>query len=279
MKNSDLRPRVKVSLADLSKMMKAHVDDVMSRPFNPVKSDRDKFCCMSYWYPKILKNNVRTPKTTLIQLDFKQSFDLFKFIEGETTEISTQLFKDIYVAIKDLDGFRCFLRTGQTSGKHSWNHACNLFIGNSSDRIAEHVGALVDFSGCVDLPVDVWAVREMLTTRPLFFAFDGMPIVRERRYFVMDGKVEEHFPYWPQHSIEGQVVPYQPVDWKKVLAQDNKQSREEVKLLTKLSEEATRDIEGYWSIDWLYTVDGWYCTDMALGAASYHYGKDPKNKG
>jgi len=266
-----------MNISELSKMMQAHVDSVLAKPFDPKKSEKDAKCCLSYWYPKILKNKVRTPKTKIIRLNYKESFDLFKILDGERCDLATRLFADIFREACAMRKTAYFLRTGQTSGKHNWNHTCNLGPWSAA-LIKKHVCMLLDFSGCVDLPVDVWVLREMLPTKPIFRAFDGMPIVQERRYFVRDGKVEEHFPYWPQHSIEGHVDEETHPDWRGLLSEDNKQNAEQIKLLTGLSENAMQGIEGYWSIDWLRTTDGWYCTDMALGDASYHYGRDLENR-
>lgn len=261
---------------DFAAAMKAHVAEVLSRPFNPVKSENEKFNCLSYWYPKIVENGIRTPKTKIITLDFKQSFDLFAILDGNSNDTCKFLLDRMDEGVLEM-GVPCFIRTGQTSSKHSWDHSCKIDT-LSRPNIAKHIGWIVDFSGCVDLPVDVWVVREMLKTKPIFYAFDGMPIVKERRYFVRGGKVVERFPYWPHHAIQDHIDTKKYLHWSRALTISNIQPELEVKELTEAAELAMRNIPGYWSIDFLCTDNGWYCTDMALGDSSYHYGKDPNNK-
>jgi hypothetical protein len=43
------------------------------------------------------------------------------------------------------------------------------------------------------------------------------------------------------------------------------------KAIRNLVSDVTRQIEGEWSVDCLWTDRGWYVTDMAVAATSYHW--------
>ncbi len=254
--------------------MKDHCEEMLSRPL--IKTEKEMLICMSYWYPIIIKNGIKTPKTKMITLDYKKSYELFDIVDGKTNETIENLITTVLGFIKDIS-LPCFLRTGQTSGKHDWEETC-MITNNDRDYVRNHIHSIIDFSGCFDLAIDTWVVREYLPTIPMFYAFRGMPIIKERRYFVNDGKVINHFPYWPEHAIDGNINEINYPKWRKILFESNIQTKKEINILTKLSEKATYNIKGYWSIDWIWTKNGWYCTDMALGKYSYHYGDDTNNR-
>jgi hypothetical protein len=164
-------------------------------------------------------------------------------------------------------GYPFFLRTGYGSGKHEWARTC--FVPNP-DVIPKHIVNLVEWSALVDfagLPTNVWAVRELLETDAVFTAFLGMPIARERRYFISDGKVVCHHPYWPPDSIHSACQ----ADWREAVDRLNVETRLEVHTLTHLSERVAAHFEGAWSLDWLLSRYGWYAIDMAEAGRSFHW--------
>jgi hypothetical protein len=119
-------------------------------------------------------------------------------------------------------------------------------------------------------------VREMLNTESLFFAFDDMPITRVRRYFVRDGVVEDHYPYWPAGALENphaRTAERRGLDgdeWLPLLRHGSVESPDEVAELTPLTERATSVLHGAWSVDWLWTTDrGWVLIDAAHAEESY----------
>lgn len=239
-----------------------------------------------------------TPKTEIVHadLDFRHVFDPDH--SGSAKDF-TQFVKLLCRAANKI-GYPAFLRTGQGSGKHYWDKTCFVL---HPDTMAGHVAELVEWSECVDmigLPYDVWAVREMLRPLVAFKAFSGnMPISRERRYFVQDGSVLGHIPYWPEDAI-GEWMDHlaehnaavkqmekmdlgskrgfiEPVEnWQIKLKKLNEETAEEIPILTDLSYEVAQHFEGAWSVDWLYDVRGeWYCTDMALAHCSWGWDQIP----
>lgn len=224
--------------------------------------------CLSRWYP-LIKDIIPTPKTWFI----KSEVDLCELWNGITPEG----FNGLVLAIQHLAqviGTPCFLRSGMTSNKHDWENSCYL-PDAGYETIASHIKNIVEFSGMVDLPMDVWVVRELLPTLAPFKAFYGnMPITRERRYFINNGKVVCHYAYWPKESLENKTTKR---TWENKLYWLNLEQDFEIKQLTLLSEKIAGVIKGFWSVDWLYTKNGWYLTDMAVGESSYHSPECPHN--
>ena len=188
-------------------------------------------------------------------------------------------------------GFPAFLRTGLTSGKHRWNETCFL---TSRHDIPQHVANLVEYSELADfigLATDVWVVRELLPTKPLITlpAYGDMPVCREFRVFVKDGKAVCSHGYWPMRAlIEG--CPLRPRqfpcgidddDWSEPaerIVPDNLQAiyeelccGAEFEYWIAMAEAAGAAVGGSWSVDVLQDKNGkWYVTDMAEAGKSFH---------
>jgi len=216
---------------------------------------------LAEWYPLLVAAGIPTPKTEIVRTDA----DLTPILDGQTTAG----FRALVAAVADAGsriGYPFFLRTGFGSGKHDWNRTCLV---NKPEDVHSHIANLVEWSHLVDLfglPTKTWAVRELLPTQPVFTAFRGMPITKERRYFVRDGQVLGYHPYFPPETIDNPSRP----DWESLLEQLNKQTPEEVAELTDLSERVSRAVSGAWSVDWLHVPDrGWVCIDMAWAEESY----------
>ena len=113
--------------------------------------------------------------------------------------------------------------------------------------------------------------REFLSLVTKFTAFRGeFPVNKERRYFIKDGKIQCHHPYWPVDAIE---MPDNE-NYKTLLKELNQEEEQEIKLLSKYSLKV-RDalkIHDYWSIDFACGSNGiWYLIDIAIGENSFHW--------
>ena len=245
---------------------------------------------MSYWFPKLVEIGVPTPKTIMVDMNKVDP----KFVEGlrkvfwmkEPNDEQKKAFGKFKQLLEEMGhriGYPFFLRTGQTSHKHEWLDTC--FIQNQAilmkhaQDMGEH-SIMADMKG--GLPINVWAARKIIETKPAFKAFGGqMPITKEMRYFFKDHKIICKHPYWPEYVLEGHV--HKDKNWKLKLNAMNKLSKKDEKLLNHLTEKVALRFEGYWSIDWLKGKDGqWYAIDMATGDDSYHWkgcpnGKEKKN--
>lgn len=223
--------------------------------------------CLSYWYP-IIKNvpGVRTPETLILDLG-DEGWSLAELLDGRVPEAATTARAFVRDAGESL-GYPMFVRTGHGSGKHNWSRTCCV---REQAAIPRHIAALVEWSHMVDmlgLPHSVWVARRMLAVHPLFRCtnYGDMPVVEEWRVFVRDGAVECVHPYWPTEAIE-QGAPDLP-DWRRYLTLLHRVPPPEVVEMARLAAAA---LGGYWSADVMFTNDGYYLTDMAIGERSYHW--------
>jgi hypothetical protein len=172
-------------------------------------------------------------------------------------------------------GVPFFIKRGNFSGKHNWKDAC--FVDSPDPKIIirhmAEIAADAEMFGCP--PEYCFVARAMIPTKSAFKAFWGeMPITKERRYFIRDGQVEFHHPYWPPSSIEtqeGELLTEEP-NWKALLAEVNRETPEEVRYLSEQSRKIASALPGYWSVDWLQDVDeNWWLIDMANGGSSFRW--------
>lgn len=223
---------------------------------------------LAFWFPILAKTGVAVPRTEIIKTDC----DLLAVCMGEIPDGFVSLCNEVDHAAERIGGYPCFLRSGQTSAKHEWEDTC--FLRQWQD-IAEHIASIVEYgemASLLGLPTDTWVVRELLPTMPIGEAFRGMPVTKERRYFIGGGKVICHHPYWPKGALENY-----PAITDGALALLNHESEQEVSLLTELSAHVSKAFPGEWSLDWLFTKRGWFAIDMALMSESYHWPGCPNN--
>lgn len=222
---------------------------------------------LSWWFPR-LPFGIPVPKTKVIPYD---GDDLIGLLDGPAPHEFDQLCSRFIIAGNNL-GWPMFLRTDYLSGKHNWKETCCV---SAPYDLPNHVVRLVEESAIADImgfPTDRWIARKLIPTTPAFTAFHGdMPIVKERRYFVQDAQVICHHPYWPQEVFENTRVSVG--NWRERLCGMNRESYDEVNVLSKLSSEVGAKIGGAWSIDWLWSAQEgrWYLTDMAEAGLSYHW--------
>lgn len=236
--------------------------------------------CLSYWFPKIHEAGLPVPRTEIVTIGHDASRELARCLEGgEMTMASLDAVSKIEAAVK-LMGRPCFLRTGQTSGKHEWNRTC--FIDHDAD-VRSHILAIIEYSelaGLFGLPSDVWAVREMLPTQPIMVCdrYGMMPVCREFRFFVSDGRVLCRHPYWPLESLVDGMKEcpanlrdiYRALSSKRIFSRDSGFA-DPMEEPTLLAAKAGMAVGGSWSVDVLDTQRGWFVTDMAVASDSWHW--------
>ena len=224
---------------------------------------------LAYWYP-LIKDLVKTPKTEVVRTNICLSM----FLDGECPEGWMEFKHEMSKAAKRLGGCPLFLRTGHTSDKHSWRRTCYL---PTLEKLPQHIIDLVEWSVNADLmglPYGTWVLRELLPTEPIFHAWEKMPITREFRYFVEDGKIVHRQPYWPPGAFERIPPEYLPGDWRQRLAGINSICSVEEAELSAKTELVGQALGGYWSVDWLQSGGQWYLIDMAMGEMSYKWGTE-----
>lgn len=223
---------------------------------------------LAFWFPHIEAVGLRVPCTRIVETDA----DLVGILDGEEPIGWDELVSSLQAAGDEL-GWPAFLRTGHGSGKHEWARCCYV---PSRDRVGHHVAALVEWSHSVDmfgLPTNVWALRQLIPTAPLFVcdAYDGFPVVREFRLFVRGDQLEHVQPYWPPGAVE--VGRPDDPGWRGKLEEASEATAVEYGALASVALEAVEAVGGgYWSVDLLEDRIGeWWLTDMAEGDSSFRW--------
>ncbi len=221
----------------------------------------DRMNDITFWYPKLFHLGFPIPKTIIIHTN----------LELERLPEKLEGFDKFIMHLKEAIcevGTPAFLRTGYSSDKHRWKDTCFIDTETAKHGLAQHVFNLVEFIQCATIdrfmPCDFWAVREFIKAKIYFTAFSGeMPITKERRFFVRNGKVECHHSYWPKEVFD-------KID-KKLFKELSELSKEDEKELIGMATYIANIFHGYWSCDFLKSESGqWYLTDMAIGEESYH---------
>jgi hypothetical protein len=228
--------------------------------------------CMSYWLPKLEAAGIAVPRTKMLPMPEEAYRDIFNLFDGKPLEGQAAPFLAALQAAGDEIGWPVFLRTGLTSGKHSWSNTCYFA---DRKRVVHHVASIVEFSECaqfVGLSCNWWAVREMLPTIPLAVCphFDDMPVCREFRCFVESERVLCVHPYWPTNALEMGGAP-EPERLAQELAVMGNWAH-----IERLASLAGAAVGGAWSVDVLETARGWYVTDMAQARESFHWPECPR---
>jgi len=234
---------------------------------------------LAYWFPILRDMGINVPQTVILDTNkydtncvvaLRKMFWMKKLTKADEKSLG-RFISTMEVLAKKM---RCplFLRSGQTSNKHDWLDSC--YVTNYID-IAKHIQNIAEHSAMADMkggwPINIWALRKMIETKPIFTAFNGFPVTKEFRIFIRNGEVECVHPYWPAEAIKGHT---EDKNWKTKLNKMNQLSEKDRKELMTLSTAIAQKFEGWWSLDWLKGKDGeWYAIDMALGENSYHFPK------
>lgn len=252
-------------------MMQAHAEGIIDIPGPIPKRERveDK-TSMSYWFPLIEAAGLPVPKTVFVEMTDTARRMVYDVFDGkDTAEADTEPFFAQLTEIANEMGYPCFLRSDHTSNKHSWKRACFL---ESEKGIPAHVLAIAEFSECVWLPWDTWAVREMLPTIPygLCPRYDDFPVCKEFRFFVNEGDVICWHGYWPLKALQDggwEVDADEATAYAELCSVDYPTLME----LKDLASKAGVACGGAWSVDILETERGWFITDMAEAHKSFHW--------
>ena len=217
---------------------------------------------MLYWYPLVKDVDVPQPETIIVPVP--PGFNPSTVLDG--APFPPKLVTAVRDACAEV-GYPAFLRGDLTSGKHGWLTTCYV---ENPDVVPARMDALVEASifGPGE-PPGAFVARKFLSLRAPFTAFNGLPIAQERRYFVRDGQVQCHHPYWPEDALrfEGR----RPWGWRKRLKVLNQETFGEVSRLWVYAERLAAHLDGYWSVDFACDgADKWWFIDAALGQESWH---------
>ena len=222
---------------------------------------------MCFWWDRVKDLDIPMPETIIIPFD-KSTQTAYDHWDEE------HLVQDAMVKCiaESIAAYPVFIRTDQSSAKHSWVDSC--FIEDPS-RLGRNLYGVLEFNPCRDfigLTARAFIVREYIPMAEVLKAFHDMPVNPERRYFVNDGKVLCHHAYWIEDAIEkGHRKSPLPANWKEILSEANRETPDEVMLLTKYAAMIANELDGFWSVDFCKAADGtWYFIDMAIGQRSWH---------
>lgn len=217
------------------------------------------------WLPPIQAAGLPVPRTEIVRYDPQ---DLFPTLDGEMYGDGFPL-DDLRAACERI-GFPVFLRTDLSSAKHTGKRA---WLVENQDELIQSVFATFEDNELKWLggATQAFLLREYLPLKHSFRSFRGLPIARERRFFVDQEGVLCSHPYWPEDAFERQRG--LPDGWQAQLVELSELPKaDEMDLLQSLSRKAVLAIgQGSWSVDWAQDVAGkWWLIDMAAAADSWH---------
>lgn len=231
---------------------------------------------LAYWFPKLLDAGVPVPRTQIISL----AEEPVRWYAEEDHRKARHprldsLEYDLDNLISSEFGYPCFLRTGQGSGKHSFDTHCLV---QSYNVLGTRIRNLIEWSAMVDmmgLSCKTWAARELLPVSPVCLLPDygNMPLVVEQRCFISEGRLVCRHSYWPigalAQGFHDGVIPAE--EGARILAMDLMPAEWEADFYRQVLRvvDAFAD-DGSWSVDLLLTSEGWSVTDMAVASLSYH---------
>jgi len=222
-----------------------------------------------YWYPEIKDLGIPMPETVMFPMTGDEKEDRYKLFDGKEAPIYEAYIKRLQVEAGKMK-LPLFLRSDQTSHKHGWENTCYI---TSVDQIPNNAYQIVEFTEMAGwmggLNIDGFVLREFLNLDVRFHAFHGkMPVAKEFRFFVKDGKFQCYHPYW----FPACMVRPDTENWYEVLMDMENLTDEELEQLTQWAEIIGNAVGGYWSVDFCQLLNGdWAMTDMATGEDSFHF--------
>lgn len=200
---------------------------------------------MLYWWPKVqpLQCEIPMPETVIVESDCST---LCGILDGS---LPNDLIGRLYEAA-DKVGYPLFMRTDHASGKHEWRRTCYV---EEKSRLLQNLFNLIEWhecAGAIGLPYSAVVFRKYIPLVSPFRAFRGMPVAKERRYFIRNGEVMCHHPYWPEDAIEQStyfsIYLDLPPNWRELLAELNTENEGEVALLSSYARRISTYLPGYW---------------------------------
>jgi len=222
---------------------------------------------MLYWFPKIAAAGLPVPETELVRIDNRTLWPLCDGLpvpdapEAELRQAAERI------------GFPCFIRSDQSSAKHSGPRA---YRADSPEGVLPVVLDTFMDSCLKDLTVLAFAFRRWLDLDAPFRAFGygddpGHPIACEWRAFADSERCWCIHFYWPDYAIEGHNPTRE--DWRETLA--DLASELPPSYLPALAIKAVRALgenpTHRWSVDFARAQGGnWWVIDMAAAESSWH---------
>lgn len=217
---------------------------------------------MFYWYPLVEKAGIKSPKTVLVPFKGKLDWCIF---DGKKSKSYLAYIKLLEQEAEKI-GYPLFLRTDETSNKFEWGNSCYV---ESKEKLYGNLLNILEFiEMAMSLGFKGVALREFLKLESSFTSHRGMPVAKEFRLFVRNGKLECLHPYWPKRSIIKPSV----ADWETKLTELRQLTPDDINAILDELVKFSDMLPENWSVDFCKTVsDEWYLTDMAISEHSYHW--------
>lgn len=258
-KDNPLSSLVLPSEEDLEKLAKKRRKDL-----------KNNINCMSNWYPLIKDLDINIPKTKLIHFPLEEyEQDCFNLFDGGNLSSKLKKFENKLIEEASNFGTPLFMKSGTFSSKHDWENTC--FVKDNNKIFSQWLNIIYNSLMMGASSSHYIVLREFIDTKKELYAFNNLPITKERRYFFEKDKVTKHHPYWPPKSLENQNTNL--TDWKDLLDKINKESLSEILLLKEKSllvGKKLSKLHDNWSIDWLEDKNGnWWLIDVAVMEKSF----------
>lgn len=225
-----------------------------------------------HWFPvvkEVLDSEsvpVQYPKSNVFPLS-KELFDLVLKEDLASFENHSDLLSlvdFVKEAFIEFESEQLFMKNSLFSGKHSWVNTCLV---KKNSKISNHIGNIL-YNWALnsgDYPTSM-VVRELINTKPLFHAFDGMPVTQEFRMFAKDGVSHSYQAYW----VKDAIIEPDDDNWESLLESVEKPTDEILDVMVLTSNLVTEKLGGDWSVDFLIDAEGnpWLI-DMAITSQSY----------
>ncbi|UYP43946.1 hypothetical protein NEF87_000231 [Candidatus Lokiarchaeum ossiferum] len=244
-----------------------------------------------FWLPRIQEfKDILIPLTKIIEIDESDGLLLLSGMDSTFKEIYEKKIEQALESFK----FPIFIKTDDVAGKHDWKDTC--YVEHKED-LYNHIKKLIYYAKKSRVEFHAILLREFLHLESPFNFFDGnMPVAKERRYFIKDGHVICHHPYWDEEVffdtfnqddkrssifLENRSNKKEKFQRKypeevrdriiRQLREINTESEDEILKLSKIAAKVSTLIDGLWSVDFACDKSGkWYLLDMALAKHSWH---------
>ncbi len=213
-----------------------------------------------YWLPKIENiDGINVPRTEIIEME-EDALVLVNVNMNLFIQEYGSLFENV---LKKFD-FPLFIRTDEMARKRDWENTC--YVKNKSKFYPNLKNLVTDNLRCGEKCRAI-LIREFIPLEHLFVKFTSIPVSKERRYFIKDGKILCHHAYWNRIAFENSLTKDEELQLKEI----NKESEEEIKELSTMALKVAKVMKGSWSIDFAKSDSGkWFLIDMATANHSEH---------
>ena len=144
------------------------------------------------WF-SLIQNVVRVPCTVIYEISYE---DYLSVCDRKVSQGLANVAKRIADWSLQNRYDKIFIKGGFFSGKYSWARSCYVDVNRAdstarAEKIVEHLQTILyENELCRNMPELNIAARELIdTSYAPFQAFEGMPIVAERRFWVDQGKL------------------------------------------------------------------------------------------